>query len=238
MDRLNNNVFFQKPFFREALTVWWTDSTTMLFFRNLFFHRRGKCDGHTQQQCYFSETFFSQARKVWRTDSTTMLFFRNLFLVALTVWRTDSTTMLFFRNLYFLRGSNGVTDRLNNNVIFQKPFFSQARKVWRTDSTTMLFFRNLFSRGSNGVTDRLNNNVIFQKPFFHRRGKCDGQTQQQCYFSETFFLVALTVWRTDSTRMLFFRNLFSRGCNGGADGVLDRLNNNVIFQKPLFFAWL
>ena len=29
----------------------------MFFFRNLFFARRGRCDGQTQQQNYFSETF-------------------------------------------------------------------------------------------------------------------------------------------------------------------------------------
>jgi len=92
---------------------------------------------------------------------------------------------------------------------FSETFFREARTVRRTDSTTELFFRNLSSRGTEGATDRLNNKIIFQKPFFAGRGRCDGQTQQQNYFSETFLRVQI-------------------------DGATDRLNNKTIFQKPFF----
>jgi len=154
MDRLNKNFNFQKPFFCKARTPRRTDSTTMLFFRNLFLARRGSCDGQTQQQNYFSETF---------------LFFRNLFSQERTVWAY--VLILSHEKRYIIiciscyGWCNGQTQQ---QCFFSETFFSffhEARTVWRTDLTTMFFFRNLF---------------------FTRRRRCDGQTQQQCFFSETF----------------------------------------------------
>ena len=55
----------------------------------------------------------------------------------------------------------------------------------------------------HGVMDRLNNNVNFQKPtiFFARRGRCDGQTQQQCFFSENY---PFSTWTDSKSRNLYF----------------------------------
>jgi len=108
-------------------------------------------------------------------------------------------------------------DRLNNKIIFQKPFFREAQTVTDRLNNNVFFQKPFFSEALTYflMTDRLNNNVFFQKPFFREAltyscyGWFDGQTQQQCFFSETFF---------------------SRGAND----VTDRFNNNVFFQKPFF----
>ena len=101
---------------------------------------------------------------------------------------------VFFSETFFSRGADGVTDRLNNKIIFQKPFFREAQTVTDRLNNNVFFQKPFFSEALTYflMTDRLNNNVFFQKPFFREAltyscyGWFDGQTQQQCFFSETF----------------------------------------------------
>ena len=88
---------FSETFLREAQMVWQTTQqqyilfSTKLFFRNLFFARRGRFDGQTQQQKYFSETFFFARR-----GEKTIIFRCDLWNPQRTMTTNTNTKEVFF----------------------------------------------------------------------------------------------------------------------------------------------
>ena len=178
-------------------------SSTIFFYETLLCEAR-ICDGQTEQQN-----------------------------IQKPLLQRDSTSETFF-----LRDADGVTDRLKKFCISEKPFFT--RRGWCDGQTQQqnFFSETFFSRGADGVTDRLYSKIIFQKPyfreartprwsdslFFARCRWCDGQTQQQNYFSETFSLRGVGHLNNN---VIFQKPLFAK-----PKGVTDRLNNKIIFQKP------